>query len=358
MEKQSDSLLISVVIPMHNAAIYLHRCLDSICNQTYNALEVILVDDGSIDNTKNICDDYLLKDERFVYVFSEGKGVSCARNIGIDRANAKYIVFIDADDWIDSNYIEILARGITSYNADIYMISYFEEFTNKSKKMGFFKEQRFEKRTGNEFDLISTCLINSPLGNASTVFAIGVPWAKIYKKAFLDRYSIRFVPGMKRMQDCVFNIYAFHYAERVVYEDKPLYHYRRGIDSVTHVHDPSFEKTSDFIIDEIRKFFYLVQYPEDWKKVFYAKVFMNYLECIRTQYISDKCDLNIKDKVSNMRRIAHRTPYDKISEYISVGDLVAFKKVAYVFYRNNMFFLLYLSLKIMRFVRRVMMYGR
>ena len=107
MEKQSDSLLISVVIPMHNAAIYLHRCLDSICNQTYNALEVILVDDGSKDNTKNICDDYLLKDERFVYVFSEGKGVSCARNIGIDRANAKYIVFIDADDWIDSNYIEI-----------------------------------------------------------------------------------------------------------------------------------------------------------------------------------------------------------------------------------------------------------
>ena len=95
---------ISVIIPVYNVEKYLKRCLDSVINQTYKNLEIILVDDGSTDNSGKICDEYAKNDKRIIVIHKENGGVSVARNIGLDICTGDYVNFIDSDDWIDLKF--------------------------------------------------------------------------------------------------------------------------------------------------------------------------------------------------------------------------------------------------------------
>ena len=111
--------LVSIVVPIYNVEKYLPQCIDSIINQTYQNIEIILVDDGSPDNCGKICDDYANKDERIKVIHKENGGLSDARNYGIDVAIGKYIVFVDSDDYIDNKYIEILYNAIKTNNTRV-----------------------------------------------------------------------------------------------------------------------------------------------------------------------------------------------------------------------------------------------
>ena len=99
--------LISIIVPIYNVELYLRRCLDSVLNQTYTNLEIILVDDGSPDGCPQICDEYAAKDKRIAVIHKENGGLSDARNAGLDICKGKYISFIDSDDWVDEKYIFI-----------------------------------------------------------------------------------------------------------------------------------------------------------------------------------------------------------------------------------------------------------
>lgn len=104
--------LISIVIPIYNAEKYLEECLNSIKNQTYKNFEVIMVNDGSKDDSETICKRFSEDDTRFRYLKKENGGVSSARNLGLDNVEGDYITFIDADDWIDENHLELLINSI------------------------------------------------------------------------------------------------------------------------------------------------------------------------------------------------------------------------------------------------------
>ncbi len=111
--------LISVIVPIYNVEKYIKKCVDSIIKQTYKNIEIILVDDGSPDECGKICDEYSIKDSRIIVVHKANGGLSDARNVGIDKANGKYICFIDSDDYIDDNYIELLYNAIKENNVEI-----------------------------------------------------------------------------------------------------------------------------------------------------------------------------------------------------------------------------------------------
>ena len=120
---EKDSL-ISIVIPIYNAEKYLVECLNSIKNQTYKNFEVIMVNDGSKDDSETICMNFLRSDSRFRYLKKENGGVSSARNVGLDNVEGDYITFIDADDWVDENHLEILIDGIIKNNCEVAISSY------------------------------------------------------------------------------------------------------------------------------------------------------------------------------------------------------------------------------------------
>ena len=120
-----ENQLISVIVPIYNVENYLRQCLDSILEQTFHNLEILLVNDGSTDDSGQICQEYLKKDSRIRYFEKENGGLSDARNYGIERAQGEYLTFIDSDDWVTSTYIEELYIKLQHYNADISITNYF-----------------------------------------------------------------------------------------------------------------------------------------------------------------------------------------------------------------------------------------
>src|SRR5574344_122915 len=111
--------LVSIIVPVYKVEPYLKRCLDIILNQTYKNIEIILVDDGSPDKCPQICDEYAKKDNRIIVIHQENGGLSAARNTGLDIAKGEYISFVDSDDWVHLQYIEVLLTSALKENADI-----------------------------------------------------------------------------------------------------------------------------------------------------------------------------------------------------------------------------------------------
>lgn len=111
--------LVSVIIPVYNVKNYLARCIESLLNQTYNQLEIILVNDGSTDESLSICEFYAKEDSRLVIIDKENGGVSSARNRGIKEAQGEFITFVDSDDWVEKEMIERLVENIFKYNAEV-----------------------------------------------------------------------------------------------------------------------------------------------------------------------------------------------------------------------------------------------
>ena len=114
-----SSPLVSVIVPIYKVEPYLRRCLDSIVNQTYRKLEIILIDDGSPDKSPQICDEYAAKDSRIKVIHKENGGLSDARNVGLDICKGKFFSFVDSDDWINERYIDILLNIAIETKADI-----------------------------------------------------------------------------------------------------------------------------------------------------------------------------------------------------------------------------------------------
>lgn len=207
--------LISVIVPIYNVEKYLSKCVDSIINQTYNNLEIILVDDGSPDNCPKICDEYAKKDDRIKVIHKENGGLSDARNAGMKIATGEYISFIDSDDYISNNFIETLYSAMKAENSDIIEcdIVRFEEGT----------EPYFENGKG-EINSFTTEKALSLL-IAENKFHQYV-WNKLYKAEFV--LNIQFTKG-KLNEDEFWTYRIFGQAEKVTKINKPMYFYlQRG----------------------------------------------------------------------------------------------------------------------------------
>ena len=131
--------MVSVIIPVYNAEKYLRRCLDSVVNQTYKDIEIIVVDDGSTDGSAVICDEYAARDNRFIVIHQKNGGVSVARQTGLEAVKGDYICFVDADDCIDSKMIDELFQEADTTNSDMIICDYYAEtesgWTYSSQKL-------------------------------------------------------------------------------------------------------------------------------------------------------------------------------------------------------------------------------
>ena len=127
--------LISVIVPVYKTEKYLNKCIESIVNQTYENLEIILVDDGSPDNCPSICDSWAEKDKRIKVIHKENAGVSAARNSALEIFSGKYVSFVDSDDWIDNDCIEYLYNSVVSTGADVVCACIYYEYLNKKGKV-------------------------------------------------------------------------------------------------------------------------------------------------------------------------------------------------------------------------------
>lgn len=216
--------LISIIIPVYNVDKYLCQCLDSVINQTYKNLEIILVDDGSSDYSGKICDDYSKKDNRITVVHKENGGISSARNIGLNVAKGQYISFVDSDDWVENNFIEYLY----SYaNKDtIVCCSYNRIENNKIVIHSLGKLIKCDELTF--INLLQDSMLNCFAGK--DIDQLGSPvWNKLYPAWIF--HNIRFPEG-KTAEDAFIILKLFNKINRVVICPSSNYNYRARENSI------------------------------------------------------------------------------------------------------------------------------
>jgi len=233
---------ISIIVPIYNLDSYLENCISSIIKQTYSNLEIILVNDGSTDHSKEICDKYKAKDDRIIVIHQENQGVSVARNNGLDVATGDYIGFVDADDWIEANMFEVLYINMLKYKADISMCRY--------KHVDQYNLEDLEKNIIlNGTDILKCYLSEYHLTNIINDSV----WCKMYRSSLLD--NIRFTEH-QTYEDILFTCKSIINANRLVISPEYLYNYTFRSNSIVHMLPLSL-KSFDIIKANMQRYEYI-----------------------------------------------------------------------------------------------------
>ena len=316
--------LISIIVPVYNVEEYLPKCLYSIVNQTYKNLEIILVDDGSSDNSGIICDEYAKKDRRIKSIHKENKGVSSSRNIGIKNARGEYILFVDSDDEIEKDYVYIMVKEGIDSNCDLVISNILDIFNTTYRK----RIKKIENLTGifrNDYFILMELL--------------RVPVVKLYKTQVINKYNIRFCESMKVAEDQVFNFQYYSRIKNYKFIDYCGYKYFHRI---TFSLSKAIDKKTFY--DDIKKL--------KLEKCFYDDNFIDnkeYIFCYNALSVvskycgSDDSFRDFKEKVTKIKKLIYGFDY-----YNNFKQYFVLKCLKY-----NLWYLLYWSYKFKLLVQRI-----
>lgn len=238
---------ISVIVPIYNVEKYLDRCVESIVNQTYKNLEIILVDDGSPDSCPQMCDEWAKKDKRIRVVHQVNKGGAEARNVGLDIATGDFIAFVDSDDYIDKAMYELLIHLLQEYDADIVECDYSEVTPSDNICPIISKET------------VVYSARDSLLENIKGSTCKDVIWNKLYKAKVVDK--VRFVKG-KRIDDVFWTYKVLGNADIIAVNKSKLYYYVQQSDSIMHRSQYSYYFLQAVEAKDLRAQYIKTKYPE------------------------------------------------------------------------------------------------
>lgn len=219
---------VSVIVPVYNAGPYLTQCIDSILNQTYHNIELILVNDGSTDGSATICESYRQVDQRVRLINKRlgGGGVGAARNSALPLITGEFVLFVDNDDWLEPNHIEVLYKALKETDSDISIVnftqfmeersSYAFHVTEKDYFQEVFTPQEWFSREYNGRFAFSQCFT--------------VPWCKLYKASIFENISY---PEDEKVEDDYTTWKLYLMADRIVFTNLALYYHRKRETSVT-----------------------------------------------------------------------------------------------------------------------------
>jgi glycosyltransferase involved in cell wall biosynthesis len=204
--------MISVIVPVYNAEKYLHRCIDSILAQTYTDFELLLIDDGSPDNSGAICDEYAAKDSRVRVFHKENGGVSSARNLGLDNVRGEWITFVDSDDYIHQDFLSSFSK---KHDVGLVVGSF---KVIGDEEWGGLLEEAFYDKAGLRDNIVKLALMNNFL----------VPWGKLFRRDIISKNNITFDERLHSGEDTLFVYNYLMYIDSLYSCDKPYYFYERG----------------------------------------------------------------------------------------------------------------------------------
>lgn len=209
---------VSVIIPVYNVEQYINECITSVLGQTYTNLEIIIVEDCSTDNSLSICEKYAKTDMRIKLLRNErNSGVSYSRNKAFDIITGSYFCMIDSDDWVESNYIELLVNAIKKSDTDACICGYLKEFEKNKKTESFQITEKTKVLTNKE---ILNCALQK------NIPFVGYICAKLYKTSALNNIKLRFDTAISLCEDSLFNYSYFDSVNDCVIISECLYHYR------------------------------------------------------------------------------------------------------------------------------------
>lgn len=238
----NNGTLITIIIPVYNGQEYLNQCLCSILNQTYTELEIICVNDGSSDKSLEILKKYSRSDKRIKIINKENEGVSVARNSALNEVTGEYLMFVDADDWIEEDTCQIAINEIIRNNSDLVMWSYIREWDGYSRIKRIYPEDFiiFSKEDcKNRLHRRMIGLLDEELKQLANADALCTIWGKLYKTSIIKENSILFqdIRSIGTYEDGIFNLQVLEFVNKAVFINKGLYHYRKtNTSSITKIY--------------------------------------------------------------------------------------------------------------------------
>ena len=245
--------LVSVIVPVYNSSQFIHKCIQSILNQTYRNIELILVDDGSIDDSGHICDEYANSDDRVKVIHKSNGGLVSARKAGITDSKGEYILYIDGDDWIESGLIKSYLDTIIKCDADMVVSSHIvnlegraDEFKN-TLPIGYYDKDRLIKEVYP--NMIYT-------GKFSQFGIFSYSWGKLYKRHIVLENQLRIREDITIGEDALCVYPSLIDANSIVILDQPYYNYRQRADSLIKTLRSIDISKMQSVYDDLKEIFY------------------------------------------------------------------------------------------------------
>lgn len=287
--------LISIIVPVYKVEKYLEKCIKSIINQTYNNLQIILVDDGSPDNCGKICDEYAQKDSRIEVIHKTNGGLSDARNVGISKAKGKYIGFVDSDDYIEKSMYEDLYNLIEENKSDVCICNFYNVIGNNKSLKNL--DNGIKKY--NKTDILREILLDSKIQSYA--------WNKLYKKELFD--NIKYPVG-KKYEDIGTTFYILEKCNKIIVTGTPEYYYLNRADSI--VNNVNEKTIIDYIELIIERYDYIEKNLKELDK--YNKYYL--VKTLITAY----SDINSLKNVSKKTTKKFDELYEKVKKVIECQE--------------------------------------
>ena len=344
---------ISVIIPIYKAEKYLRQCIDSIVNQTYKNLEIILVDDESPDSCPQICDEYAEKDNRIRVIHKENGGASDARRCGLTKATGEYLMFVDGDDWLDTDIIEECVKCINrSKTPDCVIFTYTREYPNNSiithimdyscELTGVDAEDRVYRRLFG--------LIGSELNHPERLENMGSCCMKLYKSEFARNGRFYDVSDIGSSEDVVFNMFALYGCQRIIYIDRPAYHYRKVGNSITSTYRSNLICQWNRLFDIMESIISDKELGSRYSSALNVRIALSVFG-IGMNELSGK-NTALKDKISSIKGYIETERYKMAVNDVDLSLLPLPWRTIVLFAKYKMALLLYIELALIDQVRR------
>lgn len=294
---------ISIIMPTYNPPIkYLEKAIQSIINQTSEKFELIIILDGSNKITENICKKYKEKDKRIKIYWQKNKGEGGARNTKIEKATNEWITFIDPDDWLEKDAIEVMQECFKKTKSqkekpDIIIFDTYINYKNKEEKNEFYTKEGIL----NNYNKKQIQLQNIEQGICEyypSKCNVSVAWAKLYQKEFIIKNKIKFIEKIKRYTDTIFNINAFELAKNIEYYNKYIYHYRKNKYSITHNYYAEMKNDVKTYLKETKKYIKIYNKDSDFKQTYYISVITKITSYLEMSYKK----INIKQELKQLKQ--------------------------------------------------------
>ncbi|WP_346663653.1 glycosyltransferase family 2 protein [uncultured Merdimonas sp.] len=242
---------ISVIVPMYNAETYIGDCIESLINQSYSNIEIILVDNNSSDRTIQIAESYKMRDDRIQVLHCKKQGPSAARNLGIEKAKGEYITFVDADDYLEIDTYRLAISKLENNTPDIILFGYYITDCSGHKKQNSINYVQDGFLQGESYESFLENMIFSPKGKNVPSYSC----LRIIKRNIIDKYHLRYDESVRRSEDFQFLVKVHLYSKNLysIYSKK-LYAYRQIDSSITHGYTVEYWKMIEKIFDDLYLF--------------------------------------------------------------------------------------------------------
>ncbi|MBQ7345431.1 MAG: glycosyltransferase [Oscillospiraceae bacterium] len=338
-----DRPLITLVVPVYKVPYHLlRRCLDSVCAQTCDDFEAILIDDGSPDQCGRICDEYAARHPAMRVIHQENGGLSVVRNNGVEAARGDWVCFLDGDDWIEPDTIGYAKEYVAQCgDGDILIWDEYYDIGDTVKENCFFGEEVegtlcFQGEDREKLiDRILPPKIAKP--RAKAIVDLGTANARAYRKAFLQENNVYNQPGLKRTQDNVFNLWAFHKADKVYYRCKRLYHYVYNEEAATQKYSPGIADTMYFLYECMDRFVRQTRDTQEYHQRLYLRFLRVISRCFELDYANRNNEKPKGQRLAEARRDMQRPLFKNAIEACDVeGQAFRIRLIAFLL-RHRMY---------------------